>query len=133
MIQIPVSVGELLDKLSILTIKSFKILDKEKARKVRHELHIISALSVPYMGDPITEDLYTDLLAINISLWETEDQLRKFEKEELFNKEFIEFARLVYKTNDQRFDIKNKINQIYESDIQEVKQYTNYDNGSKKG
>jgi hypothetical protein len=131
--QIPISVGELLDKLSILTIKSFKILDKEKARKVRHELHIISAISVPYMGDPIAEDLYTDLLAVNISLWDIEDQLRKFEKEELFNQEFIEFARLVYKTNDIRFELKNKINQIFESDIQEVKQYTEYDHRSEKG
>lgn len=131
--QIPISVGELLDKLSILTIKSFKILDKEKARKVRHELHIISALSVPYMGDPVTEDLYTDLLAINISLWETEDHLRNLEKEQRFDATFITLAREVYLRNDDRFEIKNKINQIYESDIQEVKQYTNYDHRSEKG
>ena len=126
MIQIPVSVGELLDKLSILNIKSFRILDKEKARIVRNELSHISSLAEPFLRNHEMEDYYTDLLTVNINLWEIEDRIRDFEKRKLFNDEFIQLARKVYLTNDERFEIKKKINQFTESDIQEVKQYIDY-------
>ncbi|HEY5587375.1 MAG TPA: hypothetical protein VIK86_00305, partial [Candidatus Paceibacterota bacterium] len=76
MIQIPISTGELLDKVSILTIKSFKILDKEKARVIKKELRILSRLSEPFMLEPEVESLYTDLLSANLSLWELEDDIR---------------------------------------------------------
>ena len=132
MIQIPVSVGELLDKLSILTIKSFKILDKEKARMVRNEMRLLSPLAEPYMTDPKTEDLYTDLLAVNISLWEVEDSLRLLESSQDFNDSFIQLARAVYRKNDERFLIKKKINELHNAGIQEVKHYTDYDNRKQK-
>lgn len=132
MIQIPVSVGELLDKLSILTIKSFKILDKEKARMVRNEMRLLSPLAEPYMTDPATEDLYADLLTVNISLWDIEDGIRALESRQDFGNDFILLARAVYQRNDERFEIKKKINELYHAGIQEVKQYTSYDPGSKK-
>ena len=133
MIQAPISIGELLDKLSILTIKSFKILDKEKARMVRNELRLLSPLADKYMSDPKTEDLYTDLLSVNISLWDIEDELRRMEKAQQFDDMFIKFARRVYQVNDKRFEIKKKINEQHGAGIQEVKQYVDYyDHGSKK-
>lgn len=132
MVQVPISIGELLDKLSILNIKSFKILDKEKARMIRNEIRLISPLAKSYMTDPETEDLYTDLLAVNISLWEIEDRLREMERENNFDEVFIELARKVYITNDERAAIKKKINQSYNDNIQEVKQYAEYDTRSKE-
>lgn len=133
MIQIPISIGELLDKLSILTIKSFKVLDKEKARMVRNELRLLSPLADKYMSDPKTEDLYTDLLSVNISLWDIEDELRRMEKAQQFDDMFIKFARRVYQVNDERFEIKKKINELHGAGIQEVKQYVDYyDHGNKK-
>ena len=126
MIQIPISVGELLDKVSILTIKSFKILDKEKARVIKKELRILSRLSEPFMIEPEVEHLYTDLLSVNLTLWETEDALRIREKNQNFDEIFIEFARVVYQQNDLRSDIKNMINKITDSDFQEIKQYSEY-------
>jgi hypothetical protein len=133
MIQIPVSVGELLDKLSILTIKSFKILDKEKARMVRNEMRLLSPLAEPYMIDNQTEDLYTDLLAVNISLWDIEDGIRCLEKNKDFGNDFIILARAVYQRNDERFQIKKRINDLHCAGIQEVKQYTVYDIRNEKG
>jgi hypothetical protein len=123
----------LLDKLSILTIKSFKVLDKEKARMVRNELRLLSPLADKYMSDPKTEDLYTDLLSVNISLWDIEDELRRMEKAQQFDDMFIKFARRVYQVNDERFEIKKKINEQHGAGIQEVKQYVDYyDHGNKK-
>lgn len=100
---------------------------------VRNEMRLLSPLAGPYMTDHVVEDLYTDLLAVNISLWDIEDHLRELEKEQRFDQTFIALAREVYVRNDERFEIKKKINQICGADIQEVKQYTNYDSGSKEG
>jgi len=126
MIQIPISTGELLDKVSILTIKSFKILDKEKVRVIKKELRILSRLSEPFMLEPEVESLYTDLLSANLSLWELEDDIRIREKNQNFDEIFIELARAVYQQNDLRSDIKNMINKITDSDFQEIKQYSEY-------
>lgn len=126
MIQISVSVGELLDKLSILTIKSFKILDKDKARLVRQELRLLSKLAESYLADHTIEDQYTDLLSVNINLWEIEDNIRAFEKANKFDDDFIQLARLVYEQNDIRSEIKAKINRLTNSSLQEVKHYTEY-------
>ena len=73
-------------------------------------------------------NLYDDLIKTNSELWEIEDKLRIFEKQKLFNQEFIELARAVYYTNDERFEIKNKINVISNSEIQEQKSYEDYKN-----
>jgi hypothetical protein len=73
-------------------------------------------------------NLYDDLIATNSKLWEIEDKLRVLEKQKIFNKEFIELARKVYYTNDERFEIKNKINLLLDSEIQEQKSYEDYKN-----
>lgn len=100
---------------------------------VRNELRLLSPLADKYMSDPKTEDLYTDLLAVNISLWDIEDRLREHEKEHVFSEAFIQLARRVYQVNDERFEIKKKINELHSAGIQEVKQYVDYyDHGNKK-
>lgn len=131
MIKVPTSIGELLDKLSILNIKSFKITDKEKLRIVRKELRELTPLAEPYMENHDIEDLYSDLISINIGLWEIEDALRILEKNQEFDGSFITLARSVYKRNDERANIKRKINQLLNEDIVEVKQYINYNDTRK--
>jgi len=128
MISIPISVGELLDKLSILHIKKDKIQDSDKVEKVKIEYELLYKISEPFLGIKEFFNLYDDLIETNSNLWEIEDKLRIFEKQKLFNQEFIELARAVYYTNDERFEIKNKINAISKSEIQEQKSYEDYKN-----
>jgi hypothetical protein len=128
MISIPISVGELLDKLSILHIKKDKIQDSDKVKKVKIEYDLLYKISEPFLGIKEFFNLYDDLIKTNSELWEIEDKLRIFEKQKLFNQEFIELARAVYYTNDERFEIKNKINVISNSEIQEQKSYEDYKN-----
>jgi hypothetical protein len=128
MISIPISVGELLDKLSILHIKKDKIQDSDKVEKVKIEYELLYKISEPFLGIKEFFNLYDDLIETNSNLWEIEDKLRIFEKQKLFNQEFIELARAVYYTNDERFEIKNKINVISKSEIQEQKSYEDYKN-----
>ena len=128
MISIPISVGELLDKLSILHIKKDKIQDSDKVKKVKIEYDLLYKISEPFLGIKEFFNLYDDLIKTNSELWEIEDKLRIFEKQKLFNQEFIELARAVYYTNDERFEIKNKINTISNSEIQEQKSYEDYKN-----
>jgi hypothetical protein len=128
MISIPVSVGELLDKLSILRIKTIKIQNPEKLEKVTHEYELLHELSQNYLGVKEYFNLYDDLIATNSKLWEIEDKLRVLEKQKIFNEEFIELARKVYYTNDERFEIKNKIKLLLDSEIQEQKSYEDYKN-----
>lgn len=128
MISIPISIGELLDKLSILHIKKDKIQDSDKVKKVKIEYELLYTISEPFLGIKEFFNLYDDLIKTNSELWEIEDKLRIFEKQKLFNQEFIELARAVYYTNDERFEIKNKINVISNSEIQEQKSYEDYKN-----
>ena len=128
MISIPISIGELLDKLSILHIKKDKIQDSDKVKKVKIEYELLYTISEPFLGIKEFFNLYDDLIKTNSELWEIEDKLRIFEKQKLFNQEFIELARAVYYTNDERFEIKNKINAISNSEIQEQKSYEDYKN-----
>lgn len=126
MIQIQISVGELLDKMSILYIKNSKIKDKEKLKKIEKELLCLLPIGSPFLENPEVDDLYTDLFGVNMNLWEVEDILRTLEKKQEFGDYFIGLARQVYKLNDQRFSLKDQINQLTESDISEVKEYINY-------
>ena len=126
MIQIPVSVGELIDKLSILHIKKEKIKDSEKLKLVEKEFDLLFELSSNYLKNVDIETLYHNLCDTNNTLWEIEDRLRIIEREKRFQGEFISYARKVYFTNDKRFELKNKINEISNSEIKEVKQYVNY-------
>jgi hypothetical protein len=126
MISIPVSVGELLDKLSILHIKQSNIKDSEKLEQVKTEYLLLYNISQTYLVNKDFFDLYEDLITINSKLWKIEDDIRIFEKKQLFNDEFIKLARAVYYTNDERFEIKNKINQMTNSELKEQKSYENY-------
>jgi hypothetical protein len=131
MINVPISVGELLDKLSILEIKQMKIIEstpekKEKLNFIRKEYDLLKDLSKPYLDDNNVQNLYQLLYQTNLDLWEIEDQLRVMEKHKDFSFKFTDLARSVYKTNDIRFMYKNEINSILDSELREVKEYVKY-------
>jgi hypothetical protein len=125
-IYIPVSVGELLDKVSILSIKRDMISDTDKLSKVKIELNQLMDLARPILQDDELERLYDNLLIVNKDLWDVEDVLRRMEADKKFDEQFIAKARSVYFLNDRRFELKNKINTVMGSEINEVKQYVNY-------
>jgi hypothetical protein len=126
MINIPVSVGELIDKLSILQVKKNKVTNEEKLSFINKEFELLYNSSSEYLNDPEIFDLYQRLCITNAKLWVIEDELRILEKQKLFDSEFIELARSVYFTNDERFEFKNEINQKTNSSIKEIKDYVNY-------
>lgn len=126
MIHIPVSVGELIDKLSILQVKKNKITNEEKLLLVNKEFELLYELSSPYLAHPEVDSLYNRLCLVNEKLWNIEDRIRVIESEQRFQGEFIDQARKVYFTNDERFELKNKINLITDSEIREVKEYVKY-------
>ena len=126
MVTIPVSVGELIDKISILQIKKTKITDETKLAKVEKELSHLYKMAGPFLVNDSISVLYEDLIGVNSQLWTIEDKLRILEKEHKFEGEFISLARGVYHLNDERFSLKSKINILTDSDIQEVKQYIDY-------
>jgi len=120
-IKVEISVGELLDKISILKIKSSKIRDPEKLKYIKLEVKNLISVAVEFgvMDDAII----IQLVEINSRLWDIEDDIRKLEKEKNFSHDFIRLARLVYTTNDERFSIKNKADKKYNSTIREQKSY----------
>ena len=122
-----ISVGELLDKISILELKQKNLKDNEKIKIVNKELE---SLNMTLKNDvTMTEEiqsLYQDLKKINSMLWDIEDGKRDCERNKDFGDKFIELARSVYIENDNRAKIKNKINQLSGSNISEVKSYDKY-------
>lgn len=126
MIQIPVSVGELIDKLSILQVKRSKIDDEKKLSFINNEFELLYNLSAEYLNNMEIENLYHDLVDVNSSLWDVEDKLREYEKIQFFETHFVSLARQVYVTNDKRFELKNKINEISNSELREQKSYQDY-------
>ena len=123
-VQVPVSLGELYDKISILLIKTKKIFDETKLKNILHELAELQKIAEKY---PI-ELQYTDALYyINESLWEVEDKLRVKEKNKIFDEGFIALARSVYYHNDKRSVIKREINEKYGSSVIEEKSYEKYE------
>lgn len=126
MVLSPVSVGELIDKLSILHVKQQKIINEQKLKHVNKEFEILYNLSSQYLNHSEIEDTYHELVRTNRILWEVEDKLRILEKEQKFDDEFISLSRKVYITNDERFRLKDKINNLTSSDIREVKEYVEY-------
>lgn len=125
MITIPVSVGELIDKYTILQIKRSKV-SADKLAKVENEAKQLLPLIGKFIAIDSISRLYEDLIGVNLQLWNVEDEIRKLEKDKDFGDKFIELARAVYHLNDERFVVKNKINMLTDSDIQEVKQYIDY-------
>jgi hypothetical protein len=130
--KIEVSTGEILDKLSILEIKLEHILDPVKRNNVLQEYVIlVAAAEEIYDATPETDELrvlYLDLLNINKTLWNIEDQIRECERDESFGSDFIELARSVYYTNDDRAEVKKQINALTGSKLVEEKSYRDYQN-----
>ena len=126
-IQVPVSPGEVLDKITILEIKSERINDAGKGANVKRELELLSAswLEAVDQDDTILR-IHAELKTINEALWEIEDDIRDKERGREFDQVFIELARSVYVTNDQRANAKKELNTYLGSEIVEEKSYQDY-------
>lgn len=124
-VSIPIAIGELFDRLSILCIKKEKITDEKKLALVEKEYKALNKILMDLSLEKASE-LLVEMIEVNKELWKIEDDIREKERAKAFDKEFIELARSVYITNDKRFEIKNKINNIYGSSIREVKSYEEY-------
>ena len=127
-IKIEISVGELLDKLSILKIKKVKIEDSQKLLEINKELKFLQETAdvIRKTNEKEFDKFLSTLVSINTKLWDIEDEIRVYEKESNFNEKFISLARDVYFTNDERSKIKLDINEKFGSQIVEVKSYEKY-------
>ncbi len=124
---VPIAPGELIDKITILQIKSERIEDAEKLENVRTELGFLSDISEKKL--PATDELSrlsSDLKAVNERIWDLEDEIRDFERNKQFDAAFEKAARSIYKTNDERAALKKEINIFLGSNIVEEKSYTDY-------
>ncbi|HVF17631.1 MAG TPA: DUF6165 family protein [Steroidobacteraceae bacterium] len=126
-ILVPISPGELIDKITILQIKSDRISDATKVANVRIELGLLQSTwqSSPHAAVDIQQE-WNDLRRINEALWDIEDKIRDKERDQQFDKDFIELARAVYVTNDERAGVKRVINTKLGSRIVEEKSYAKY-------
>lgn len=122
-IMAPISVGELIDKITILRIKAILIKDLGKLKNVDNEMYQLETILSELKLDVDLADLEADLEAVNLELWHIEDFKRKCEHDQTFGEEFVEAARQVYLKNDRRAHIKRQINDICGSTIVEVKSY----------
>ncbi|MEO8514887.1 MAG: DUF6165 family protein [Ignavibacteria bacterium] len=126
-----ISPGELIDKITILEIKKSKIKEKSKSVLINKELGLLlislkEMLKLKKRANIALSKEKKKLYDINLKLWNIENKIRAKESKKLFDKEFITLARAVYITNDKRSEIKNNINRLFGSSIQEVKQYSGY-------
>jgi hypothetical protein len=124
--KILISNGEILDKFSILELKYNKILDPNKINNIKNELSYLKDVCYNIINSYNIANLYDELKQVNERLWNIEDNIRIKENKQEFDNEFIELARNVYKTNDQRAHIKKLINEISGSEIIEEKSYEKY-------
>ena len=121
---VPISVGELFDKISILEIKAAAISDPAKHRNVMRELGALEAVRRREIAAmPELAALYAELKSANRALWQIEDEIRERERAALFDEGFVELARNVYRTNDRRALLKRRINELTGSDLVEEKSY----------
>ena len=126
-IHVPVSPGEVLDKITILEIKSERIEDPAKLANVRTELSLLrDTWAKTITGDDTIRALHAQLKEINEALWEIEDDIRDKERAREFDDRFIELARAVYFTNDKRSEVKKQLNLHLGSQIVEEKSYQDY-------
>jgi chorismate mutase len=126
-ILIPISPGELLDKITILQIKSERIADAAKVANVKAELGMLEQVWREAVNDDDQiRALSSELKSINEALWEIEDDIRDEERNRRFGERFIELARAVYVTNDERANAKKKVNLYLDSSIVEEKSYQDY-------
>ena len=125
-ISTPVSLGELVDKISILHIKNKNIKDNEKLKLIRVELELLNSTLNDHINKNDIQKFLDALIKINSELWVTEDEIRDCERNKQFDEKFISLARSVYITNDKRSEIKLDINKKFGSKIVEVKSYEEY-------
>ena len=126
--KIEVSVGEVVDKYSILNIKADKITDPTKLKNVNNEIAQleIEVENIRNINPHKFDEFLSSLIEINTALWETEDSIRILEQKQDFSDDFIKLARSVYIQNDERYRIKNLINKFYKSGVVEEKDYVEY-------
>ena len=126
-INVPISPGELVDKITILEIKKEFIKNDSKLKNINHEYDLLMQIYTTQISETVgISELKNKLKEINLELWKIEDDIRDCEREKSFSDTFIELARSVYFTNDKRFEIKSKINNFYGSEIVEEKDYEDY-------
>ena len=126
-INVPISVGELFDKISILEIKKYKLKNKDNIRIVNYELRKLNMIvKNKKLSSMQIKKEFIKLKKINLRLWNIEDKKRKYEKLQKFDSKFIHLARNVYLLNDKRALIKLNINHLSGSKIKEVKSYEKY-------
>ena len=123
-VEIPVSVGELVDKITILEIKCEKLRGQKRINSTK-ELTLLTTIFKMLMLT-LDQSIIDSLKSVNLSIWSLEDQIRQKEREKDFNSEFNELARSIYRFNDKRASIKRQINLITNSDIIEEKSYSEY-------
>ena len=126
LINTPISLGELVDKISILMIKKKNISDSIKIDHVTKELEFLQKTLNKYISEDEINDFLQKLININSKLWDIEDDIRECERNKLFDQTFIDLARSVYFTNDERAKVKNEINKNFGSELVEVKSYEEY-------
>ena len=125
--QVPVSLGELIDKITILEIKCARITETRKRAHVGRELEQLLAVWAPFeAAHPAVGALRAALRVVNETLWQIEDDIRAHEAAQRFDPEFVRLARAVYQTNDRRFHLKSRVNQLLDSTLVEQKQYVAY-------
>jgi hypothetical protein len=125
-INTPVSLGELVDKISILHIKNINIKDDEKLKLIREELELLNQTLNKHIKNNDIQNYLDSLIEINSKLWVIEDDIRDCERKKKFDQTFIDLARSVYFTNDKRSEVKLEINKKFGSKIIEVKSYEEY-------
>ena len=126
LINTPISLGELVDKISILIIKQKNITDETKLDHVKKELDFLQKTLMNYVQREEINNYLENLININSKLWNIEDDIRECERKKLFDQTFIDLARSVYFTNDERAKVKNDINKTFGSELVEVKSYKEY-------
>ena len=125
-ISTPVSLGELVDKISILHIKNNNIKDEEKLKLIREELELLNQTLNKHIKKNDIQNYLDSLIEINSKLWVIEDDIRDCERKKKFDQTFIDLARSVYFINDKRSEVKLEINKKFGSKIIEVKSYEEY-------
>ena len=126
LLNVSISLGELLDKISILLIKEKQINNSQKQIHIKEELSLLNEALEKSIQRELVKEYIIELVNINTKLWNIEDEIRNCEKEKKFDKTFIELARSVYLNNDKRAKIKSDINEIIGSNIKEIKLYADY-------
>ena len=126
LIDTPISLGELVDKISILMIKQKNINDKLKILHVNKELDYLKITLEKNIKKEEIHNYLDQLVKINSELWKIEDDIRECERKKIFDQTFIELARSVYFTNDKRANVKSEINIKFGSELVEVKSYKKY-------